>query len=281
MNAEPPNRLWHYTSIDGAVGIIKTQTLFATPLRYLNDSKEFHYAAELFIEDVTRRTDSAKWGVPEEALPDLKDAFDRIGKNICVVSFCTDKDLLSQWRAYGRDQRGIALGFDSRRLSMIAGPHGFKLIKCLYDYEEQRAMLFDQLSAIAAKFRTLPSDNPQREAARREVAWELAVALTNVAPYLKHRGFAEEKEYRLIGHKHSGEGRWDVHRSGTMLASHFLLPIRAEKFESPFAGVVIGAPNSRWQDVAEALDVVFRQYAGEAVLGLAFEPSWVPYRGAG
>src|SRR5438067_10707873 len=40
--------------------------------------------------------------------------------NICVASFCEENDLLSQWRAYGNDGRGISLGFGSAGLRALA-----------------------------------------------------------------------------------------------------------------------------------------------------------------
>src|SRR5687767_5789612 len=39
-NNSPPESLWHYTSLSGLLAILKDQNIWATDIRYLNDSSE-------------------------------------------------------------------------------------------------------------------------------------------------------------------------------------------------------------------------------------------------
>ena len=36
-----PNKLYHYTSIDGLLGIIRNKNIWASDIQYLNDKEEF------------------------------------------------------------------------------------------------------------------------------------------------------------------------------------------------------------------------------------------------
>jgi Resolvase, N terminal domain len=44
LRREIPGKLWHYTSVQGFHGIVSSRQIFATDVRYLNDSKEFTHA---------------------------------------------------------------------------------------------------------------------------------------------------------------------------------------------------------------------------------------------
>jgi hypothetical protein len=46
----PPDIIYHYTSQDGLVKILKTKLLWASHILYLNDQKEFQHAFELTKE---------------------------------------------------------------------------------------------------------------------------------------------------------------------------------------------------------------------------------------
>src|SRR5438067_11966871 len=63
---KPPSAsrsLFHYTTASGLVGILRTQSLFATHSNFLNDSSECRILRELLKPKITREM--------EEAVPDL------------------------------------------------------------------------------------------------------------------------------------------------------------------------------------------------------------------
>lgn len=37
-----PERLWHYTNADGFAGVVKSGRVWATDVRFLNDTEEVH-----------------------------------------------------------------------------------------------------------------------------------------------------------------------------------------------------------------------------------------------
>ena len=143
-------KLYHYTTLEGLLGIINTQTLWATHGRFLNDSSELvlfkdklidlrvpiekeklkrlceqNEDAQKFIDQnggldqFSRKCAEVK---VETAYADLEE----IGE-FYIFSFCgEDKNnsyvnrngLLSQWRGYGAGG-GYALVFDTKRLEDI------------------------------------------------------------------------------------------------------------------------------------------------------------------
>ena len=48
--SEVYKKLYHYTTWDGLLGILQTQTLWATHYKFLNDFSEFAMMREKFIE---------------------------------------------------------------------------------------------------------------------------------------------------------------------------------------------------------------------------------------
>src|SRR4030042_493883 len=44
---KPPERLYHYTSIDGLKGILDSRCLLASQIHFLNDTQEFKYSFDI------------------------------------------------------------------------------------------------------------------------------------------------------------------------------------------------------------------------------------------
>src|SRR5262245_10539375 len=58
--ADPvPKALYHYTSQKGLLGILDSQALWATNLRYMNDSQEFQHALALAASVLHARAQGA------------------------------------------------------------------------------------------------------------------------------------------------------------------------------------------------------------------------------
>src|SRR5690348_410633 len=54
LAVEPPELLFHYTSIGGAYGILSGDTLWMTKIRYLNDTSELEIGIHAFRELLER-----------------------------------------------------------------------------------------------------------------------------------------------------------------------------------------------------------------------------------
>jgi len=214
LDAVAGQLIYHYTDLKGLIGIIQHRRLWATDVRYLNDTSESTYGdarlSALLEEDVMARP----------VLPDLQESF--LGnwrdfpkaKRLFVACFCADDDLLSQWRGYGR--LGYSIGFDRKALEEIGrqSQPGYILRDMLYSEAEQRAQIKKTVDDFFPLFSL--SMNETATAILPSGASYLAVGLWGLiagtdfyelVTRLKHEAFEEEREVRAIYRVESGEAQ--------------------------------------------------------------------------
>lgn len=118
--------LYHYTTMNGLKGIIENGCIHATNVRYLNDSQELYFG----LNYLKNLIDSSNAAPSEENLPLIDHLIRRRIKYVLislmnstsfssryfVTSFSGNPDLLSQWRAYGKENLGYCIKFDSVHL---------------------------------------------------------------------------------------------------------------------------------------------------------------------
>jgi hypothetical protein len=195
FEAAPPDHLFHYTDLEGVKGIFTSRTLWMSKFTASNDISEIQLAIRHFQGFVQRE---ASEHTKEEG-DFLREAADQLESfrrtNICLASFCEQHDLLSQWRSYGNDGRGIALGFNSKRLVELAQRNGLRLFRCVYDQAAHERIASDLVTLLLASFRKAPPDGSQ---ARRALIARFNAMFLVVAPVIKDHRFVEEREWRLV-----------------------------------------------------------------------------------
>jgi hypothetical protein len=192
---EPPERLFHYTHLEAAAGIITAKALRLTKVGYLNDPSELEHGIAVFREVVEEHARDHRHG---RFLRDIAQDLPGIQRtNVCIASFCDHGDLLSQWRSYGRAGSGVSLGFSGRVLARFAAA-GLQVWRCVYAPGAQRRIMQELVRHLVQRYDEVlrsPGDHQHRLADLRR---ELAAVLLMVAPVMKHESFAEEREWRLI-----------------------------------------------------------------------------------
>lgn len=139
-DASTRDRLWHYTTTDGLLGIINTRQIWATDAQYLNDTRELVEGAErLAAEASTALADPAP---SSSRVRDLWLQLHRVlgedarvempSEGPYVACFCSDGDLLSQWRGYANGG-GYAIGFSTAGLKAAAESAKGALVQVVYD----------------------------------------------------------------------------------------------------------------------------------------------------
>ncbi|MDR3726988.1 MAG: DUF2971 domain-containing protein [Terracidiphilus sp.] len=160
-----------------------SQSIWATHIRYLNDSSEYKHGLEIIKREVLKikvdpSTDLAVEGVPDasvvmegiirNAMSKVLEALDET--YIFVASFfdsspnssdvCAQDagDMLGQWRAYSGGSAGFSIGFDKEALSghiLEAGDNGDTPViggSCIYDVAKQERYLHDKVAEISPTF---------------------------------------------------------------------------------------------------------------------------------
>jgi len=116
-NQKNKSLIYHYTSFDTIYNILKSKNLRACDLRKLNDKNEHKIWFDIFDQvylNVINKEDSKDY---LEFIDILKEKVNNYKKYECYVTCLTnERDLLSQWRAYGDDGKGICIGFNISKL---------------------------------------------------------------------------------------------------------------------------------------------------------------------
>lgn len=216
-----PDSLYHYTTAAGLLGIleplqntddlglpgkttsVQSFSLWATDARYLNDSAELTYAAEGLADalvdqlqelDDHERKDQLRELAEQVRIGDFTEDDGQVGRSThtaYVACFCTDGDLLSQWRGYGANGGGYSVEFDVKALEDL-------LVPALRAGDSVGAY---QIGMPVSKVIYGPDDQQLQAAAKSIVesanGWELFSTVKALAQF-KHPAFAEEDEWRLI-----------------------------------------------------------------------------------
>lgn len=198
LSETPTVPIFHYTSQQGLLGIIKSKTIWATNIRYLNDATEFAYAVELAQRKILEIKQTTSTKVDIDLLERINSRLESIEEaNIFVCSFSEDGNLLSQWRAYCPNANGFSIGFEYSQLQGPMDRQSFKLVKCIYDYAIHtqiiRQLILKSIETFHTKAKLLNENSGAEDAAK-----EFVSKFFQISPMLKDSSFSEEKEWRLI-----------------------------------------------------------------------------------
>ncbi|CAN7269375.1 DUF2971 domain-containing protein [Caballeronia sp. LjRoot31] len=210
--------LFHYTTAEGFQSILSGRSFWATHISHLNDSSELEYGCALFVERlsvlankwqndfVTRFVDRTK----EELQFPSGLLFETY-----VVCFCTDGNLLSQWRGYGSGGGGYSIGVSPcKTIDAQLGADAFMLDECglvhlrqvIYDRLEQVEWFDEFLEGIA---KVVAERGPSmhweefRENVLNYATGRVQMMLADFLPCFKSSEFSGEQEYRYIYFPHS------------------------------------------------------------------------------
>ena len=178
--------LYHYTDSNGLIGILGHMKLWMTHHSFLNDSREIEYGMSL-VEKVAKRL---KHKLPLDSFEQWQRQFD--GGKYCtgdqdyILCFSTNRDQLSQWRAYSDDGTGFAIGFDRKQLVKTAG----KLVWCDAPVEDVY-----KHSAQIEMLETCIKDGLIKSGDGIVETWDLL--MDECAGRFKSDAFSEESEWRM------------------------------------------------------------------------------------
>lgn len=189
--------VYHYTTSDVLLKIVEKKQLRFTNRLYLNDCSEGQYVLDLCIKRI-----NDIWS-PNCKFPksDFVQCLERLKENLNLqqfqfyqVSLSTDGDNLTMWNCYSKGD-GINIQFSKSSLldslknhlhntvvGSIALLHGL----VIYDEDKQIEILRDLLSDFSETGEILDE-------------WGLFTswAVLNIGTFFKHKGFRDEREYRI------------------------------------------------------------------------------------
>jgi hypothetical protein len=291
LHAKVPRLLWHYTTWSGLEGILRDHELWASQIRYLNDTLEAKYAERVFRTLLLRSCKTL--GTRRLVAGEIDDLIYRIENSqepIVTAAFSSESDSLGQWRGYG-ELISFAIGFDSEALTSLCtvGRHpNFLLASCTYSYLEYRERLHD-LIVLAHRFLRLKMDwdlaclplgageEDMRVALQsyesvNVVMTEVCDKFAERAPQVKHPAFREEREWRLIAKCVGRADELSFRRSASLVVPYVKFPL-GSRSNSPIRRVIVGPCPHPFQ-FKEAIQLLTERYS--LVLNVA--NSSVPFR---
>ena len=199
----PHGTLYHYTTFTGLLGIVRSRSLWASDVRYMNDSAELRHTADLIGAEVRERIDG---GHPHPQL--LSQFADWIAHRITSghmlfgASFRSHGNLLSQWRGYSLPGKGVSLGFCPEYILACAAHQRFMVGKCIYEPGRQHALIRQVVDAVVTHAAHLTAEqglaSSERSTLYHTAFEEVETDLLRIAAILKHPSFREEKEWRIV-----------------------------------------------------------------------------------
>jgi len=282
--------LYHYTDAEGIKGIIESQQIWFTHYRHLNDPSELHFGmnvARSLLNEIAGTKPSPRWlfcKCVEGIL--LPEKFSSIS-GFYIASFSRDHDDLAQWRAYGADGRGYALGLAQHLFKAEDKPkrqaHENDFVSpVVYGNREAEKLLRPPIEKavalvedVAHNAADVMSDKSIEKAFNREMTnIILAGALIPACLITKHQAYEHEKEVRLmiIGQERNLKPHIENRKRGAGIVPFIRhnMPIRNNGIFEIVAGPAAG-------DAAVAsLKTFLRLHTLDA--DALVHPSAVPYR---
>lgn len=268
--------LFHYTSVEGLKGIIESQELWATNLAYMNDTREMHTGSAVIQEILAADIDHATDQQTKKLLQALQEYSGKSPiKNAHAVCFSKNGDQLSQWRGYGSNGKGYAIGFDPSALESDL-TEGFLLSGCLYHKPQQEEGIRKHINMSLEFTSRYISNNDLKPDGK--VFWiivrGLLVVLDHMLVSVKHAAFVEEEEIRL----HNSAAIADPNSVRFRTSNGMLIPYIPVRPSSgkrlPIRKIIVG-PNSRVDRAIAALKLYL---ASTGYQDIAVEKSTIPYQ---
>lgn len=326
--------LFHYTSLNAFKSILKSNTLFATAATCLNDSSEMELLWPTMKESCKHFIEASikKWhpSLAEEAaqyaMNDGPMIVDVIRKRLLgttaqpgmgipfVTSFTTHSEsyhrengMLSQWRGYA-EMDGVAIVFDTKKTEQLLKQEFERFLcfscciaKVVYLNDtivptKSFSCLFEALKHYVEYFiRRVNIDDVRMQRSLHNLTTQLLPAVGR----LKHRGFEEENECRIIvGMPHesyhtkllsddensSRSIKEVLYGTGPQDDKPFIKLFETQTiddkyhFNLPVTKIVVGPSVNQCENLRIVTDIVKRHTGGACIKVLRSE---IPYQASG
>jgi hypothetical protein len=205
--------LYHYTTEKGLLGILESQSIWCSHIKYFNDPAEWVYGENLVVKkinDILLQNDDSNIKVVLEDLITYITSLSKRFFDVYAACFCIDGNLLSQWRGYSNGGGGYSLGFafDSTTkftydLTNLSNLKLAGLRKVIYNKSLQDELIDKALNYLidSAKI-VIKNDLTNKEKVYRGILTQMAMNFSNrlaeIIVCFKNQVFEKEDEWRLI-----------------------------------------------------------------------------------
>ena len=207
--------LYQYTTAAGLKGIFETEQLWFTDYRFQNDPDEFLYGKQLALEVLDTFAVAAPNNYAKQLIESVRSILtsDKLGSalHVFLACFSRKRDDLGQWRAYGDNGRGFAIGFAPPMFAiedpafqthiekMYLGSVVYDQTEALSRHREAIGWALDEFLAAARLYPHLMKSSVKRDAFLQEMRTSLiASPLIWYSLTAKHHAYRDEDEVRQV-----------------------------------------------------------------------------------
>lgn len=280
--AVPAGLIYHYCDANALLSIFHNRQVWATDAGYLNDTKElvslFDGVEQHLKSAVTDTERYVRDHMLSVALSAPKFRARLIGLSSYVSCFSEDGDVLSQWRAYGANGMGFAIGFEPHKLSVLSKGGGGTLKRMSYGGSAEEGIVLDYFGKIVAALAPLAGEFGRYGFPSMDLTEWLSLRMSEflheVAFECKHPAFHEEREWRIL----AGDGNLRFRASNNRVVPYKLLDMSSVDNPSmmPVKEIVIGPCANGIE--SERVLTYLADSLGYGHSGIHFRKSVAPYR---
>lgn len=203
---------YHYTSLENCLKMLEHKggyfEMWASHISFLNDKEEHINGLKMIerkVDDllVSKGDNLSDWieDYEEKRIKQIK-----LTSDIFVICFCNERNLLSQWKYYGKNS-GIAIQYDLKNCEYSGYIQGIENVK----YKNQRfinnfphKVIYDNLQKQAIVDEFIKEhiyniyDSVKDDIEKKRTIERNMDMLYSFAPLFKHDSFKEESESRLL-----------------------------------------------------------------------------------
>lgn len=210
---------YHYCSVNTFLSIMENYNIWLSDAEKTNGYTEMKWLfdkikevideilssyEDIFDHELLHRTK----GIISEVLEKLLLKKAPVVKNAKSFMFCLSEanDLLSQWRAYGNDGKGVAIGFNTEVLSEFMSNPFYTLTKVIYSQEDTFKFLhiaLDEQLKWSIESSIDSSNNGYNESKLVVNIFMLIYGIWEEGFVYKNNMFVEEQEWRIFRKIHS------------------------------------------------------------------------------
>ncbi len=188
ISEKNPDIIYHYTTLEGLKGIIESNSIWLSDYSYLNDATEIQHGTKLVSLVASEMSELPRYDSAKELFQAWIKNIEEVQHRVCIASFSSDGDSLSQWRSYGN----IAIGFIPKLTIGYASETHFRAVE--YEAHNQKELIKLYLSHMCQAY---VLDHSMGRLQRIEDVYFKTEKIIKLITFFKDNGFKDEAEYRI------------------------------------------------------------------------------------
>jgi len=277
LSNKTPETIYHYTDIESLINIVHAKSIYASDVRFLNDANEIYHGKDVLfheIENFERKKHNTEQR--KEIADVLRRNFDLISNlHILSTCFCSEGDLLNQWRDYGASEGRISIGLNRTALEDAFGYNepGLLLSEVMYKYKNKRDLLMNTLNQYLKVYKDWYNDMEDPDLFRR-FRVDLLKTIIQVISTIKDPSFRNENEWRIVIPRLKKQNDIFFQNKVGIIVPRIKLSVGGDYSNLPIDRVIVG-PSKQQETTIKSVKNFLYHYGYDYDIAVESE---IPYR---